>query len=269
MSSFFSIPISTVVKAAPASYVPPEDMQELLEAVPQFVNLAMNDTGANITMNANGAGADLNGIWVWRLDQYRLPSRIMTGYRNNWWQCYTGKPTEIRMFMGYPAGYFDGGGRGIEGSGWEGWALSDGRNGTINLQNFFVIPGYRNDGTSWVAKVFSKDVMYGIPSEAVQASAGVTPVSAGLIDLVDVNASEHAFQIQLNNLRFVGLWVNVTNFFKKTKDGTGENWTVVAPGTGSSYWLYSMDQWQIMWQLPISRLPPYVALGFVQFVGYL
>jgi hypothetical protein len=269
MSSFFSIPISTTVQTVSASYVPPDDMQGVLEAVPQFVDIEMNDTGANITMNATGAGGDLNGLFVWRLDQYKLPPRLMTGYRNGWWQVYTGKFTELRMFAGAPASYFDGTGRGIEYSGWEGWALSNGQNGTINLQNFFVIPGYRNDGNSWIAKIFSADAFYGIPSQQVQAAAGVTPVSAGAIDFVDINANQRSFQINLNNLAHFGLWANATDFFKKTRSGSGENRTVVAPGVSGDYWVYPIDQWQIMYQLPISRIPPYVALGFAQFIGYL
>jgi hypothetical protein len=275
MSSFFSIPVSTNVRTVPANYVPPDDMQGLMEAVPQFIDIEMNDIGANVTMNATGAGADLNGLFIWRLDQRNLPPRVMTGYRGGFWQFYTGKPTELRMFMGYPSGYFDGSGRGIEYSGWEGWAISNGQNGTINLENFFIIPGYRNDGNSWIAKVFSADAFYGIPSSKAQAAAGVTPVSAGLIDFVDINANQREFVINLNNFPSFGLWVNATDFFKFTKSGSGENWTAVAPeaaagsGHNSTNWVYPIDQWQIMYQMPISRLPPYVAVGFVQFVGYL
>lgn len=263
MSSFFSLPISATVQTVPADYVPPDNMQGLLEAIPQFVNLALNDTGATVTINATGEGADLNGLYVWRLDQYKLPARLETGYRNNWWEVYTGKPTEIRMFAG-SLGYFDGTGRGIEGSGWEGWALCNGQNGAADLRNHFIIPGYRHDGVAWVAQVYPKNV--------VEGQLGTVP-DEGSVDLYASGFDHVTFKIALSNLPTVTLWLNGTDFFKWAPHG-GELWTVTAPGEPKgnynlSTYTYTVDQWAYMVSGPISRIPPYVALGFVEFVGYL
>jgi hypothetical protein len=267
MSNFFSLPISVTTQQAPANYVPPQDMQGLLEALPKFTDMEMTDTGANITMNANAAGADLNGLWVWRLDQYKLPPRLMTGYRGGWWQLYTGLATEIRMFMGYPAGYFDASGRGKEYSGWEGWQLCNGQNGALNLENFFIIPGYRNDGTSWVASV------YWSGSGATVNADGTINWGDATQDFIDINPNERQFTISLNNFPLFSLWVNWSQNFKLTKSGSGDNWGTPAPGANNgsfntSTWVYQFDQHAIMLSYPMSRLPPYVAVAYVQFIGY-
>lgn len=248
-------PLKTLVttNSVPASYTPPTDMQGLLEAVPNFTTYVLNDTGAVMQVNANGAGASLDGLWAWMLNQYKLPARLMTGYRNNWWQVYTGKPGEIRMFVGYTAGYFDSSGFGIEWSGWEGWALTNGQNGTINLANLFSVPGYRFDGNWWV-----------------------TNVTDGTTDTY-YNGSGQQFTIAVWNFPIVALWLNATNFYKWTASNTGELWMVRDPGPPTSggqatgnqnYWTYPLDANGIYLNYPMSRIPPYIAVGYVQFVGY-
>src|ERR1700755_2053817 len=134
--------VKVTTNSVPKSYIPPDDMQGVLQAIPQYTSYTLEDTGADISISSSG-GRDLNGLWIWMLNQYKMPPRLMTGYRNGWWQVYNGKTGGIQVFMGYPQGYFDASGRGIEYSGWEGWHLCNGQDGTFNLRDFFLIPGYR------------------------------------------------------------------------------------------------------------------------------
>jgi hypothetical protein len=241
-----SLKTKVTTNSVPNSYIPPDDMQGVLQAIPQFTNYSLDDNGADVTINATG-GRDLNGLWVWMLNQYKLPPRLMTGYRGGWWQLYTGKPGEIQCLMGYPSGYFDGSGRGIEYSGWEGWQLCNGQNGSPDLHSFFVVPGYRFDGAGWITNIAGYDA-YG-------------------------NPGGRTFQIFVYNFPIVSVWINSTDFFKRTNAGVGGLWSVWQPtiptDSHSAAWYYYLDNWQQMQQIPISRIPPYIALGYAMFIGFL
>jgi hypothetical protein len=197
----------------------------------------------------------------------------MTGYRNNWWQVYTGKATEIRMFAGYSGYYFDSSGRGLRAAGWEGWALCNGQNGALDLQDYFVIPGFFSQGiyNSWIAGISPAAPLLGIWT--VQAP-GALP-NTGIADFHRIDATEREFTVTLLNFPIMFVWLNGTNFYKfqnSIYDG-GALWMAMAPvanngSWNSSLWTYQMDQWSAMVSTPISRIPPYIAVGFVQFVGY-
>lgn len=248
------LPVSVTTSSVPNSYVPPEDMQELLEAVPQFTSYALNDSGAAITINNNAAGAALEGLWIWDLTKYKLPDRAMTGYRNGWWPIYTGITNEVRMLVAFWNSYFDSSGRGIHGSGWDGWCLCNGQNGTVNLAQRFVIPGYRWAGGGWVTNVIGID-----------AYAGGSP---------------RTFSIQYINLPLITLYLVATNFYKWARFGSGQLSTVAthgekatdkngSPKANYTTWFYPLDQSPNMQSQPISRIPPYIAVGYAQFMGYL
>ena len=246
-----NVPLKTKVttNSVPNSYSNPTDMQGVLEAIPNFTTYELNDNGAVMQVNANGAGASLDGLWVWMLNQYKMPPRLMTGYRNGWWQVYTGKPWELKMFVGYTTGYFDSSGYGIEYAGWEGWALCNGQNQTFNFHSLFIVPGYRWDGVWWVT-----NVAYGGNGDTYFDAAG------------------QKFVLGVWNFPQLAAWVNATNFYKWTSTGEGGNWTIRDPGAATQgnqgLWSYPLDNSGQMADFSISRIPPYIAVGLVQFVGY-
>jgi hypothetical protein len=319
------IPIQVKVtpKSLPSNYTVPGDMQGVLEAIAQYTDYEAEVTGPAVVVNKNGANADQNSIWVWLLTgsgpRAPLAPRVMTGYRSDWWQVYTGKPGEIRTFCGPPGNYFDSSGRGLEWSGWEGWALCNGNNGTDNLAKFghFVVPGYRYaSGKGWVTKIGSEldqpggshgavggggygpgvpagsiinypDTRYNPPAYAVTWPPGA-PVTA-----TDAQVGGWSdFQIAPFNLGngsgtvFCGVNINLNmqggsnNNYEQTGSmvhptGHGGERTVSAPGPAAQlqnlfvgYWTYPCDQNAQMLDQPVSRLPPYIALGYVQFIGY-
>lgn len=250
-----SIPVKVTTQTVPASYTPPEDMQGVLEAVPKYTVYEMNDSGINISISASSSGADPNGLWVWTLNQYKMPPRIMADYNNQWVQVYTGLPGELRMYIGAWSGTFDGSGRAYFGTGWDGWCLCNGNNGTVNIQNHFIVPGYRWDGGGWVVNFTGFGDAYNVGSYG------------GFLQAQSVYKN-----IQFINMPLATVYLQYTDFYKWTKTGTGENWTVCNPGGGGGgnqgTWTYPVDQEPYMINYPLNILPPFVAAGFAQFMGY-
>src|SRR5215475_12127204 len=111
-----TLPVNVTVRSIPSNFVPPEDMQGVLEAVAKYTDYETPISGPALVVSATGVetepgtgaqiGADPNGVWIWKLGpNYTYAPRPMAAYRNNWWQVYTGKPGEISMFAGDPRYY--------------------------------------------------------------------------------------------------------------------------------------------------------------------
>jgi len=308
------IPVTATPKNVPSNYTVPNEMQGVLEAIAQYTDYEAQVSGPPVMANADGSGASLDSLWIWMLQGRFLAPRAMTGYRNNWWQVYTGKFGEIRTFCGPPGPYFDSSGYGIEATGWEGWAICNGNNGTVNLGHKFVVPGYRYaSGQGWITNVgsaldqpggegpgggghgpgriqgevaYNTDLGISFTGPNVQA-AQTAPVDA-------VTGGWHFFQIAPFNLGngsgampFIGVNVELN-----MQGGSNNNYELIfvghdagdtasggmrsvsppgAPSAQQSFaglWQYPIDQAPYMKDTPVSRLPPYIALGYVQFMGY-
>jgi hypothetical protein len=69
--------------------------------------------------------------------------------------------------------------------------------------------------------------------------------------------------------------LNYSGFYSWLQQGgSGGGWMVTfagASGGGYNYaiWTYPLDQSPYMVNSPVSRIPPYIAVGYAQFVGYL
>jgi hypothetical protein len=143
------------------------------------------------------------------------------------------------MFAGAWSTYFDGTGLGIEGQPWDGWAIANGQNGTLNVTNRFVVPGYRCDGWGlWVTNIDGYDAYTG---------------------------GRAAFQIVVQNLP--PLFITMS-----ARDGYAYNGGAFAAtnqgGQGGALGLWQYPITGSGPNQPISLIPPYIAVGFAQFVGY-
>jgi hypothetical protein len=287
------IPINVTVGSVPNDYEPPNDVQGVLEAVPQFTTYTVQADGPAVVVSKTGTetepgtgaqvGADLNSIWIWALGPGWLEApRVMTGYKNTWWQVNTGKPGEIRQFCGAPSGYFDSSGYGIEWGGWEGWALCNGNNGTVNLSFRFVVPGYRYaSGQGWITNVGTNVDQGGGQGIGGTGYLGSTHEPT-VVD--SVWGGWNKFQIHLYNLGSGTVDYGGVNIDLKAAGETGYvtpgkgQWpprggahTIGPPGTASNIigqWTYPIHQAGQMTNNSISRIPPYIALGYAQFIGY-
>lgn len=336
-----SLPVVVTPRSVPSNFQVPNDVQGVLEAIAQYTDYETPIAGPAIVISPTevetepdtGAqiGADPNGLFIWSLGpssiNQPLAPRPMAWYRNSWWQVYSGRPGEIRMFAGYPGNYFDGSGLGLDWGGWEGWALCNGLNRTIHLTNQFVIPGYRFDANSgrWVTNIGSvldQPGWGGKPADGpvwpygvggggygpgynhnwVGPQSGDYRYLALNTNVTDITAGHDTLEGGWPWFQF-GLWnfssneppisgvtvagnpgVNI-NLLVSTNARSvqyGKDPTVHYPGGADGiywpapiadqyqhgFWTYPLDQDGQMHNTSMSRIPPYIAVGYVQFVGY-
>lgn len=221
----------------PKSLSAPSSFQSLIETIAQYTLYLFDSDYILLVKGPNTPqSVDQNKLWL-KTDATGRPLGLFVMYNGRWRQVATGNPAQITMYAGDWGTYFDASGLGYVGLPWDGWAIANGNNGTINLTNKFVIPGYRCDGWyAWVTNVDGYDAYTG---------------------------GRSYFQIVLNNLPYMSITFNVKN---DTASGNQVS-NVVSYGTaGEGVWTYPITGTGP--QSPISLIPPYVAVGFVQFIGY-
>jgi hypothetical protein len=162
-------------------------------------------------------------------------------YNGNWRQVATGNPGQVAMFAGAWSTYFDATGLGLEGLPWDGWAIANGQNGTLDLTNKFIVPGYRCDGWGlWVTNIDGYDAYTG---------------------------GRAVFQIIVENLPSLSVTLNARDGFAYNGGAFGATNAGQNPqGGAQAVWQYGITGTGA--NIPISLIPPYIAMGFAQFVGY-
>lgn len=236
-----SIPIRAQPLQYPSVQSAPSTFQGLIETVAQFTLYQFDPDYILLIKGPNTPQAkDQNKLWL-KTDGTGRPLGLFIMYNGNWRQVATGNPGQVAMFAGAWSTYFDATGLGLEGLPWDGWAIANGNNSTLNLTNRFVIPGYRCDGWGlWVTNVDGYDAYTG---------------------------GRSSFQIAIQNLPYLTVTVNIRDGFAYN----GGAWAISGSGTQPSgvstgLWDYVVNNTGS--NVPISLIPPYIALGFAQFVGY-
>lgn len=191
--------------------------------------------------------ADQDKIWF-KVDGNGRPLGIYKFYSGNWRKIYTGNPTEIKIFTGDPATYFDGTGLGIVGGEWDGWALCNGNNATPNLSNKFVTGGAMdNVGITGYSSGWKTSV------------AGGSLGTGGAATQQIINAN-----LPLSNTQITGFG---------TYDGGASHTDKYAIITGkydagSTQTTLTIGTIGADPQTALSTVPPFYALAFVMFKGY-
>jgi hypothetical protein len=231
--------MSIQIRAQPLQYPQnesaPSTFLALLQAIAQYT-LYMFDQDYILAVKGQNTPQvqDNNKLWI-KTDSVGRPLGMFVMYNGVWRQVATGLPQQITMFAGDWTLYFDDSGLGQPGQPWDGWAVANGNNDTVDLTNQFVIPGYNFLNGQWLTNITGADTNTGGRSQ---------------------------FTIALANLPPLSITVGSNNTF-----GSGGGWFASTfPGGGSGNWVYPVAGTGA--DIPISTLPPFIALGFLQYVGY-
>jgi hypothetical protein len=225
---------------APACY--PADVNGLLQMIAGGgLSGTIPDTaGGGIYVGSTAPSSALtNKVWF-KTDGAGRPIGVYQFYNGNWRPVYSGWYGEIRVFAGNPGGLFDGTGRGVIGQPFDGWALCNGQNGTLNMANRFIVGSYGFDGSGWVTSV----------EGAAKYNGGVgttTLQSNNLPSLQTPSFGVMSGPITGGGGAFIG-----------AENATFQNYWRVRDGSGNI----------VGGQVPFTNCPPYYAFAFIQFIGY-
>lgn len=230
------IAIQPTPQALPKGFKAPSTTQTMLEMVAKYTQYQISDDSQVMVVGPNTpAVTDQNRVWL-RTDAYGRPVAFFLWYKSAaagavgaWRRVPTLRPAEIRMFTGNPATFFDVSGRGLTTAEWDGWALCNGGNGTIDLRDRFIVPATGPSNTLTRGGSATLTLLVGHMPR-------ITATIGELYDFVRGGG-----RLGYSGLQWGG--------------GAREDITVTASNTGLS--------------VPISTLPPYIAVGFAEWVGYL
>lgn len=229
---------------------PSEAPTTLLELVALLRTLITAEVTGDYLPYVTGAAtpnvSDQDKVWQ-RVDGAGRPLGTYVYYDGEWRRAYNGNFNMILQYRGGPGTDFAGaGGLGTVGGEWDGWALCNGNNGTVDLSDKFIVASHMTDMA----------IGYSGGQHSTIVSGGTTQTGgAKEITLDDDNTYQPA-----RDAVKVGKWEATGN----TPDagsglygtGTTGETTLLAADTGNE----TPDA--------IPTLPPYFALAFVQFVGY-
>lgn len=196
---------------------------------------------------------DQDKAWI-KLDASGRPAGTFVFYAGNWRRTYTGLRSEVTMFGGNPSLFFDSNGRGLVGGEWDGWHIANGLDGTPNLTDKFIVAAHmdNSDGDSgygsgqWRTKVSGGILATGGAAEVTLADATTYRPARDEIRLDKFTADGNA---RSNSGALLG-------HYSGTHDPDGSE-AISASDAGNP----DPD--------PIPTLPPYYALAYVVFLGYL
>jgi hypothetical protein len=192
---------------------------------------------------------DRNKVWI-ELDTAGRPisQKIWVASSGGAWRrIYNGMLGEVRMYSGDPTIDFDTDGRGFIGKTYDGWQLCNGKNGAIDLSDQFVIGGHMNKADGH--EMYDNGWGTWVQDDMFEKTGGRKDHA--------MNA-DNTYSPQLS----VGRWTADNNH--RQNDG---------PLFGLVSGHQDFETYEL---LPgnnnpdhISNIPPFMALGFIQFVGYL
>lgn len=143
-----SLPVTTHFGNPPVD-ANPQTITQLVALLNTLVSSSMAGTFTPYIMQfATPATDDQDKLWA-RLDGSGRLMGLFKYYSGAWRRQFTGRPSQMALFNGNPATYFDGTGLGIVSGEWDGWALANGANGTPNLSDRFLVIGKIDDSSGF------------------------------------------------------------------------------------------------------------------------
>jgi hypothetical protein len=195
-----------------------------------------------------------NKAWI-ELDTQGRPISTKIFWHGSWRRIYNGMLGEIRMFSGDPSNtqLWQESGRGQPGEIYDGWAICNGNNGTPDLSDRFIIgahmnnhdhPGYSTPDGGWVSWISNTEAEH---------EGGVRDITLD---------KDNTYRAPIEELK-VGKWAADTN----AHSSTGQMFGDVSATSGENRVIIDADEGNT--EPPaISTIPPFIAMGFIAFIGY-
>lgn len=187
-------------------------------------------------------------IWF-KLDGGGRPLGIFKYYNGNWRSVYTGRTSEVSMFSGDPSSLFDETGKGVLGLSWDGWALMNGNNGTVDLSDKFIVSGHMNNSGSTLG--------YSAGWRTTVAGAAASTGGAGSFTSTAANTYRPA--------RGEVIVYEAGADGNQGRDGGPLYGAMSVPGVAVS--LLAGDAGNLA-PTAIPIIPPFFALAYCKFIGY-
>lgn len=231
------VTLTAVLQPAPACY--PPDVNALAQLLADFMlkGTVPDNSGGGVFVGSTQPSSSItNKVWF-KIDAAGRPFGAYLFYNGNWRKCYTGSIGDIKLYRGAFNGVFDGTGRGIIGGSGpndeDGWAVCNGNNGTPNLNGFFPA-GARWSGAAWVSD--ADPTTPGVGSGGGNAHIALANLPGLDIDFGQFNFTIGSAQASLNQ-------GTLPNTITRRVKGTGQN-------------------------TPLKVVPTFIALAYLQFIGY-
>jgi len=213
-------------------------------------------------------GGDVPGVddrdkaWI-RLDTAGRPIETKIFYNGNWRRIYNGMLGEIRIFSGDPTitTDWDTNGHGTIGGTYDGWQICNGKNGSPDFSDRFVLGAHMNgnDGHSqydngWQSTITGPN---GTANDYKQGGLFTETIgNANLPSLSNAAAGESP-----------GLYIHGY----ESKDGTGhpDAFPIVDVNyAGMKPHVVELATYGQTPNVPIWTLPPFISMGYMIFQGY-
>lgn len=195
---------------------------------------------------------DHDKAWI-QTDSQGRPLAVKLWYNGNWRRVYNGMLGEVRGYHGDPSVDFDTDGLGKVGETYDGWHLCNGKDGTPDLSDKFIVGGHMNNSAGhsgydngWQTFVDGVGDLKTGGTNQITLTSGNTyrpPKAEVIVGTWSADGNARAGNGDLYGA-------------KDNQPAATDNFTLVAADTGNT----TPD--------PISILNPFVALGWIIFVGY-
>jgi hypothetical protein len=202
---------------------------------------------------------DRDKAWI-VLDSAGRPIAIKTFYNGLWRRVYNGMIGEIRGFNGNPTNHFNDDGKGNPGGEYDGWHICNGKDGTPDLSDRFIVGAHMNNlngQTGWSSTQGQWRTF--VDGKTILHTGGAKDIT-----LTDKNTFQPGAVIGEVT---VGRYI-ITPGGGETLDEDGVLWGKKSAGDETKNTTINVISDGNTTPDPIPTLPPFVAFALIIFVGY-
>lgn len=203
-----------------------------------------------VISNSTPSVDDQDKAWIY-LDSGGRPIEQRIFYNGSWRRIYNGMLGEVRGYNGDPSVDFDVNGLGNVGGNYDGWHLCNGQDGTPNFTDRFIVAGHLDDSAGHVGY-----------------SGGWQTFVDGTSDLKTGGAPN--IQLDASNTYRPARSAVTAQRFTASGNAPDPGGDLLATGGGGTRYTLSGGDADTgnPTPPPITTLPPFIALGWIIFVGY-